>query len=1191
MMFCSFSDSVMMFCSFADSVMMFCSFSDSVLMFCSFADSVMMFCSFADCVMMFCSFSDSVLMFCSFADSLMLFCSFADCVMMFYSLMKNCLFADSVVMFCLFADSLMMDWSQPVGPAEDELVLKWDDDEEEDSDPDTGALQMKTIKSSEEEAAVETTGAEIGDGGHLDIMAQQLKFVACLKILMEELSTLATGFEVDGGQLRYQLYVWLEREVDALRQLCNYSAGDADAIGAAEEGAIDGDPSSRDTPTALIRPGDKPTLHEILMAEKMDFEAKVQRAAKRKKWLKANETLLRTLLSYCSLHGASGGGLASVRMELVLLLQELQQEKTQQQLLSPLPFPTTLPLLSASVACNKTVVADPVRHLQSQTHDMLQTIVELRSPPMPSRAHFSEVFVLRDLAIALSACIYQSLCDSDTFSIKQQGDNFQSSGLESLARMNVMYPSSHLIQGQTRRRRYSSDEPLQVTTHPAKWPGVTNLRALLAREKDEDTPRLNVLLCEAFVATYMSLMVYALTTCDSLILYRLAGQKFNNQTWAMLFGGGVKKLLKVAAASSSSNQVTPSVVSDLWPGVVVSSLSRRVWTGRRVFSSEGGVWTTVTSLTKQRVRLNMKLLGQFGSQPGTPHMKEDKPTYREQFVPPEMSMVSYFLIKRKEASLGQRSSRFSLLYTAARVLLVLQPQLPLEDEEVDYDSADSAVSDLDSEEDEDVFDGSAINPVCVGRSKENNTEHCDPNSYSWCVLRLALMKVVQGQLQDFLQVAGIELQELPVCSPLVHGTLRVVTQWQEMLKEELDARRPPPADYIPGCFVETAATGPAIHKYRSLLDKHNTPFHPKHASAAPVRRLWNYLVCQESLQEIFIRAVFGKRRSVTSGADTLVDNVKVTSAEDKVSSEPSVALPEPVRIIHKEQDSITAFCLNQVNHGLLALCTPREVQEMDISLLLELPSWLEDECEIDLINLYKEPETLPESSFWVIQTAADRPMLAQTQSPNIQNYSTPSSPQPSSGLGGQTGRGASVMKGLNFPGSHDPRFCQFVIDRSRHLLKPVSYHYHASYLLAHVAASFSCHDQGASSVVYAPQHQLLISAGKKGDVCLLDVRQRQVRHRFVAHESPVKCLAIDPAEEFFVTGAADGDIKVWALSGHNALHSFSGEHARSSFFKNIGQGVTQLHVDGGSRLFSCGADGSMKVRQLPDRDLAVHTIY
>lgn len=31
---------------------------------------------------------------------------------------------------------------------------------------------------------------------------------------------------------------------------------------------------------------------------------------------------------------------------------------------------------------------------------------------------------------------------------------------------------------------------------------------------------------------------------------------------------------------------------------------------------------------------------------------------------------------------------------------------------------------------------------------------------------------------------------------------------------------------------------------------------------------------------------------------------------------------------------------------------------------------------------------------------------------------------------------------------------------------------------------------------------------------------------FQAHESSVKCLAIDPHEEIFVTGSADGDIKV-----------------------------------------------------------------
>lgn len=99
-------------------------------------------------------------------------------------------------------------------------------------------------------------------------------------------------------------------------------------------------------------------------------------------------------------------------------------------------------------------------------------------------------------------------------------------------------------------RRYSTDEGVSITTLPSKWPGVTNLRALLAREKDEDTPNLRILLCEAFVATYMSLFVYALSSCDSHILFRLVGQHFDSNTWSMLYGGGVKKLLRVASTSS-----------------------------------------------------------------------------------------------------------------------------------------------------------------------------------------------------------------------------------------------------------------------------------------------------------------------------------------------------------------------------------------------------------------------------------------------------------------------------------------------------------------------------------------------------------------------------------------------------------------------------------------------------------------
>ncbi|XP_017883774.1 dmX-like protein 2 isoform X2 [Ceratina calcarata] len=1157
-----------------------------------------------------------------------------------------------------------MDWSEPVTKqTDDELVLNWDDDAENE-DGDSSPLTMKLDK---KETSTDVNDPEKDDSGvkssgQLDIMAQQLKFVACLKILMEELSTLATGFEVDGGQLRYQLYVWLEREVDALKQLCNYSVssdGDVNNASEYEGGMVDDVPPSK--------PGEQPTLHEILVAEKLDFEAKVQRAAKRKKWLKANETLLRTLLSYCSLHGASGGGLASVRMELVLLLQELQQEKTQQQLLSPLPFPTTLPLLSASVACNKTVVADPVRHLQSLAHDMLQTLVEYRNPPMPTRnTHYCEVFIMRDLAVALSACIYQSLCDSDTFVMKhQQPDSFPA-----FAEIET-FSGGHLVASNRHHRRYSTDDGVCITTSPSKWPGVTNLRALLAREKDEDTPKLNILLCESFVATYMSLVVYALWSCDSHILYRLVGQHFDNSTWSCLFGGGVKKLLRVASTSSQ--------------GGGSGSIDKGTTNGgsTETQSAAGAMWNTMTSLTKQRVKLNMKLLGQFTCQ--QPNMKEDKPTYREQFVSPQMSMISYFLMK---------------------------PQIDREyADEIDYDSSDSAVSDLDSsEEEEDVFD---TNSKPKNKPKDN-TEHSNPNSYSWCVMRLAIVKILQKQLQDFLNVAGIEMQELPVNSPLIHGTLAVVAQWQETLREEVDGRGPPPINYIPGCAPDPAPTPgkPAIHKYRSLLEKSNTPFNTRLASAAPANRLWCYLVRQESVQEIFIRAVFGKRRSLSSILESnqaAIDNLnRGTTADDKGSDSGTTSLPEPVRIIHKEQDSISAFCLNQVNPGLMALATPREVQEMNISLLLELPSWLEDECEFDIINLNKQPEPEPvqPTSFLVIQTAADRPLLAQSPQTN--------SPQTQSGIASQSGRGASVMKGMPaFPGSHDLRFCQFVADRSKHLLQPILKHkidgvrrisshpllplyltgsqdgsvslwewghqtavatprpsgtfakvtrvrfsHHGNKFgvadsdghlsLFQVACregtarpffnyqchskvtadfvflgacsliataghgsegrnvalwdtllpqnksliqGFMCHEQGASSLILAPQHQLLISGGKKGDINIFDVRQRQQRHRFQAHESAIKCLALDPHEEFFVSGAGDGDIKVWGLTAHSLLYSFPGEHPRSSFFKNIGQGVTQLHVDPAGRLFSCGADGSMKVRQLPERDCVVHTLY
>ena len=105
---------------------------------------------------------------------------------------------------------------------------------------------------------------------------------------------------------------------------------------------------------------------------------------------------------------------------------------------------------------------------------------------------------------------------------------------------------------------------------------------------------------------------------------------------------------------------------------------------------------------------------------------------------------------------------------------------------------------------------------------------------------------------------------------------------------------------------------------------------------------------------------------------------------------------------------------------------------------------------------------------------------------------------------------------------------------------------------------YSCHDAGAAALLHASQHQLLITAGKKGQVCIWDMRQTKLLHSFKAHDHAVKCLAMDVHETMFCTGSVDGDIKIWDLSWHRAVHSYPGEHARHGLFKNISQGVAQV---------------------------------
>ena len=73
---------------------------------------------------------------------------------------------------------------------------------------------------------------------------------------------------------------------------------------------------------------------------------------------------------------------------------------------------------------------------------------------------------------------------------------------------------------------------------------MSSLINLLSSAQDEDQPKLNILLCEAVVAVYLSLLIHALATNSSNELFRLAAHPLNNRMWAAVFGGGVKLVVK-----------------------------------------------------------------------------------------------------------------------------------------------------------------------------------------------------------------------------------------------------------------------------------------------------------------------------------------------------------------------------------------------------------------------------------------------------------------------------------------------------------------------------------------------------------------------------------------------------------------------------------------------------------------------
>uniref|UniRef100_A0A8B9D1K7 Dmx like 2 n=1 Tax=Anser brachyrhynchus TaxID=132585 RepID=A0A8B9D1K7_9AVES len=1002
--------------------------------------------------------------------------------------------------------SAQFDWSQPAVKFDDEpLTLDWGEDksESDDEDKDVGIMMKNSKSSSENEEqdkktsdtnVSQTPHGEISDTGdtEVDVIAEQLKFRACLKILMTELRTLATGYEVDGGKLRFQLYNWLEKEIAAMHEICNHETGGEDYCKTYTK--VNGDLLDHEDIM------DKPDIgsYERHQIERRRLQAKREHAERRKWWLQKNQALLRVFLSYCSLHGAQGGGLASVRMELKFLLQESQQETTVKQLQSPLPLPTTLPLLSASIASTKTVIANPVLYLNNHIHDILYTIVQMKSPPHPNIEDV-KVYTLHSLAASLSASIYQALCDSHSYS-QTEANQFTGMVYQGL-----------LLSDRRRLRTESIEEHATPNSSPAQWPGVSSLINLLSSAQDEDQPKLNILLCEAVVAVYLSLLIHALATNSCNELFRLAAHPLNSRMWAAVFGGGVKLLVK------------PRRQSENIPGTLFSK-------------GHTNYLPVKDSIVP-------------------PPVPAERPSYKEKFIPPELSMWDYFMAK---------------------------PFLPLSDSGVIYDSDESIHSD---EEEDDAF----LSDIQI-------QEHKDANSY--------------------------RLEEIAT-----------------ILQDRMDQFEGPPPNYINTYPSDLGVgAGPAILRNKAMIEPENTPFKSKDYSALPAKRLWHFLVKQELLQETFIRYIFTKKRKQSESVEDRVEQVKQNCVAEDHKNKVEADLGYPggkAKIIHKESDMIMAFAVNKANSNEIVLASTHDVQELDISALLAAQSfiWIGEEYDrevyrdagyIVIVNVDCTQKNLIKRNLNNVKRMASHPVhqyyLTGAQDGSVRMFEW-TRPQQLVCFR-QAGNARVTRMYFNSQGNKcgvadgEGFLSIWQVNQTTSNPKPyLSWQCHSkttsdfafitsSSLVATSGQSndnrnvclwdmlvssgnslihaFTCHDHGATVLQYAPKHQLLISGGRKGYICIFDIRQRQILYTFQAHESAVKALALDPSEDYFVTGSAEGNMKVWRLTGYNLIHSFKNEHAKQSIFRNIGAGVTQIETVQGNRIFSCGADGTLKMRVLPN---------
>ena len=63
------------------------------------------------------------------------------------------------------------------------------------------------------------------------------------------------------------------------------------------------------------------------------------------------------------------------------------------------------------------------------------------------------------------------------------------------------------------------------------------------------------------------------------------------------------------------------------------------------------------------------------------------------------------------------------------------------------------------------------------------------------------------------------------------------------------------------------------------------------------------------------------------------------------------------------------------------------------------------------------------------------------------------------------------------------------------------------------------------------------------------------------------------------------NLKIWDIKTLEPIQTYHNEHSKSSLIRNVNSGVNQLHFTTDNHLMSCGAEGTLILRDLKNLHL------